>query len=172
MDSDGSISRKPTADDREAHREKINIDDGRSLSDIQNVLRQTHEFFTYVGDHAGLILGAQVTITARYCTFKSKLKAWGASEIHPILGDGGHPARPRKDKSDRSISLETEGGEWCKVPRMAHDRGSLDWELDELESMKLPVCCSLSFLSTCRPRSIPPFRRRILDAYLPRPTTV
>ena len=46
MGSDGSISRKPTADDWEAHREKIRrlyIDDGLSLLDIQNVLRQTHD---------------------------------------------------------------------------------------------------------------------------------
>jgi Clr5 domain len=47
MGSDGSISRKPTADDWEAHREKIKrlyIDDGLSLSDIQDALRQRHNF--------------------------------------------------------------------------------------------------------------------------------
>jgi hypothetical protein len=61
MGSDGSISRKPTADDWEAHREKtkrLYIDDGRSLSDVQNVLRQTHGFLSYVGGHADLIRGA------------------------------------------------------------------------------------------------------------------
>ena len=39
---------------------------------------------------------------------------------------------PRRDP----ISLEMQGGEWCNAPRMAHDRGSHDWELDELESTK------------------------------------
>jgi hypothetical protein len=47
MGSDGPISRRPTANDWEAHREKIKrlyIDDGLSLSDIQDVLRKSHDF--------------------------------------------------------------------------------------------------------------------------------
>ena len=47
----------PIGDDWEAHREKVKelfIDDGSSLSDIQNVLRQTHDFLSYIGDHADL----------------------------------------------------------------------------------------------------------------------
>jgi hypothetical protein len=47
--SDYPTSRKPTADDWEAHRGKIKklyIDENRSLSDIQNRLRQDHDFET------------------------------------------------------------------------------------------------------------------------------
>ena len=57
MGSHSTISRKPIGDDWEAHREKVKelfIDDGSSLSDIQNVLRQTHDFLSYIGDHADL----------------------------------------------------------------------------------------------------------------------
>jgi hypothetical protein len=47
--SDYPTSRKPTTDDWEVHRGKIielYIDEKRSLSDIQNRLRQDHDFAT------------------------------------------------------------------------------------------------------------------------------
>jgi hypothetical protein len=57
-----------------------------------------------------------------------------------------------------STSYGIRRDEWCNAPKMAHDGGSHDWELDELESMEtvcmLLCAITIDLLPTHIPHSV------------------